>query len=37
MVTGVFEQVVPEPEPTFPISLAALGLFTLIAARTRRS
>jgi len=36
MVTGVFERVVPEPG-TFPISLAALGLFTLIAARTRRS
>ncbi len=36
MVTGVFERVVPEPG-TLPISLAALGLFTLIAARTRRS
>ena len=29
-VTGVFEQVVPAPEPaTLPLSLAALGLFTI--------
>lgn len=32
VVTGVFEQVVPEPEPaSLPLSLAALGLFALIA------
>ncbi len=43
VVTGVFERVVPEPEPaTLPLSLAALGLFALIAgprgtARTRLS
>ncbi len=36
-VTGVFERVVPTPEPaTLPLSLAALGWFTVIAARTRR-
>ena len=43
VVTGVFERVVPEPEPaSLPLSLAALGLFALIAgprstARTRLS
>lgn len=43
VVTGMFEQVVPAPEPaTLPVSLAALGLFALIAgsrgrARNRRS
>ena len=37
-VTGVFEQVVPEPEPaTLPLSLAALCLFTIAAGRARRS
>ena len=43
VVTGVFEQVTPESEPaTLPLSLAALGLFALLArprgrARTRLS
>lgn len=38
VVTGVFEQVVPEPEPaTLPLSLAALCLFTIAAGRARRS
>ena len=37
-VTGVFEQVVPAPEPAaLPLLLTALGLFTILAGRTRRS